>query len=92
LLAALTAYIVIGLVYSTWWTVSMELGRTPGGDIPPPRSTPTAFLVWFIVPAALWPAALVGFHDVPEALVASVYLATVGPFYLTARRRPPRDA
>jgi len=87
LLAALTAYIVIGLVYSTWWTVSLELGRTPGGDIPPPWSSPMAFLVWFIVPAALWPAALVGFHHVPEALVASVYLATIGLFYLAAFHR-----
>jgi len=46
-----------------------------------------AFLVWFIVPAALWPAALVGFHHVPEALVASVYLATIGLFYLAAFHR-----
>ena len=87
LIAAIAAYIVIGLVYSTWWTAYLELDRTPNSDIPPPWSSPTAFLAWFVLPAALWPWNLIGFHRVPEPLVACVYLATVGLFYLAASRR-----
>ena len=90
LFAAIVAYFVIGLVYSTWWTAYLELGqlgRTHRGDIPPAWSSPMAFLAWFVLPAALWPWNLVGFHKVPEILVATVYLATVGLFYLAASRR-----
>ena len=87
LLVAIVAYVVIGLVYSTWWTASLELGRKPTSDLPPPWSSPMAFLAWFILPAALWPWNLVGFHGLPELLVACVYLATVGLFYLAVSRR-----
>ncbi len=86
-LAAIVAYVVIGLLYSTWWTTYLELGRTQRADIPPPWSSPVAFLAWFVTPAALWPWNLIGFHHVPEIVVATVYLATVGLFYLAASRR-----
>ena len=46
-----------------------------------------AFLVWFVVPAALWPWNLVGFRGLPQLFVACVYLATVGLFYLAVSRR-----
>jgi hypothetical protein len=50
-----------------------------------------AFLSWFVLPAALWPWNLIGFRGLPEILVASVYLATVGLFYLAAiQRSAPR--
>jgi hypothetical protein len=90
LIAAILAYVVIGLVYSTWWTAYLELGqlgRADRADIPPPWSSPMAFLAWFVLPAALWPWNVVGFHRVPEILVATVYLATVGLFYLAAGQR-----
>lgn len=87
LVVAFVAYVVIGLVYSTWWTAYLELTKTHQGDIPPPWSSPMAFVVWFLLPAALWPWGLVGFHGLPEIFVASVYLATVGLFYLAASRR-----
>jgi hypothetical protein len=87
LFAAIVAYVVIGLVYSTWWTIYLELHRTPQADIPAPWSSPMAFLVWFVLPAALWPWNLSGIHGVPGILIACVYLATVGLFYLAASRR-----
>ncbi len=86
-LAAIVAYVVIGLVYSTWWTAYIELNRTGHGDLPPPWSSPMAFLVWFVLPAVLWPWNLVGIQHAPEILVACVYLGTSGLFYLAASRR-----
>jgi hypothetical protein len=86
LLAAIAAYIVIGLVYATWETIYYELfAKNP--DALPPWSSPMAFLAWFVLPAVLWPWNLIGFRDLPELLVATVYLATFGPFYLAASRR-----
>lgn len=87
LIAAIAAYIVIGLVYSTWWTTNIEVNRSLSSDIPPPWSGPMAFLAWFVLPAVLWPWNLIGVHYVPGILVACVYLATVGLFYLAASRR-----
>lgn len=87
MLAALVAYTVIGLVYSTWWTTYTELTAKNPDALPAPWTSVMAFLAWFVTPAALWPWNLVGFHHVPEILVASVYLATVGLFYLAASRR-----
>ena len=87
LIVAIAAYVVIGMVYATSWTAYIELNRSPNGDIPPPWTSPMAFLAWFVIPAALWPWNLVGVHGVPELLVACVYLATVGLFYLAASRR-----
>ena len=92
-LAGVVAYIVIGLVYATWETIYFEFIWQNPRALPPPWTGPMAFLVWFFLPAALWPWNLVGFHHVPEILVACVYLATVGLFYLAARRRSaPRAA
>ena len=91
LVAALVAYILVGLVYSTWWTAYLELGRKPTSDLPPPWSSPVAFLVWFLLPAVLWPWNLIGLQGISELLVACVYLATVGLFYLAlSRRSAPR--
>lgn len=88
LVVAIVAYIVIGLLYSTVWTIYLELTPAHGsGDVPPPWSSPMAFVAWFLIPAALWPWNLVGFHRLSELLVACVYLATVGLFYLAASRR-----
>jgi hypothetical protein len=88
LVIAIVAYIVIGLLYSTAWTIYLELTPTHGsGDVPPPWSSPMAFVAWFLLPAALWPWNLVGFHGVPEVLVVCAYLATFGLFYLGASRR-----
>jgi hypothetical protein len=91
LFAAVVAYVAIGVIYSASWTVWLELGRSGHGDIPPPWSGPVAFLAWFVLPAALWPWNLIGFHHLPELLAACVYLATVGLFFLAAsRRQAPR--
>ena len=85
--AALVAYIVIGLLYATWDTMEFDVfAKNPGG-LPPPWSSPMAFLAWFVLPALLWPWNLVGFRGLPELLVGCVYLATVGLFYLAASRR-----
>ena len=85
--AALVAYVFIGLAYSTWDTIDLELHRKASSDLPPPWSSPMAFLAWFVLPAVLWPWNLVGFRGLPELLVVCVYLATVGLFYLAASRR-----
>jgi hypothetical protein len=85
-LAAFVAYVLIGLLYATWWTIDLELTKHPG-DVPAAWTSVMAFLAWFVLPAALWPWNVVGFHGLPELLVATVYLATVGLFYLTASRR-----
>jgi hypothetical protein len=87
LVVAILAYVVVGLVYSTWSAASLELGRNPTSDLPPPWSSPMAFLAWFLLPAAFWPWNVIGNHGIREFLVACVYLATVGLFYLAARRR-----
>ena len=87
LFAAVLAYVVIGLVYSTWETIDYELFAKNPGALPPPWAGPMAFLAWFVLPAVLWPWNLVGFRGLPELLVACVYLATVGLFYLAASRR-----
>jgi len=85
--AALVAYIVIGLLYATWDTMEFDVfAKNPGG-LPPPWSSPMAFLTWFVLPALLWPWNLVGFRGLPELLVGCVYLATVGLFYRAASRR-----
>lgn len=92
LIAAVVAYVVIGLVYATWNTIEFEIFAKNPDALPPPWSSPTAFLAWFGLPAALWPWNLVGFHGLPELLVGCVYLATVGLFYLaSSRRSAPRS-
>ena len=93
LIAALVAYIFIGLVYATWETVDYQLFAKNPGALAPPWSGPLAFLAWFVLPAALWPWNLGG-RSLPELLVACVYLATVGLFYLAVSRRSalPLDA
>ena len=87
LIAAVVAYILIGLVYATGTTVYYELFAKNPDALAPPWSSPMAFLAWFVLPAALWPWSLIGFRSLPEILVACVYLATVGLFYLAASRR-----
>jgi hypothetical protein len=87
LLVAAVAYVVIGVAYATWNTIDLELFAKNPDALPPPWSSPMAFLAWFVLPAALWPWNLIGFHHVPEVLVACVYLATVGLLYLAASRR-----
>jgi hypothetical protein len=87
LFAAVTAYVVIGLVYATWDTLEFDVFAKNPGALAPPWSGPMAFLVWFVVPAALWPWNLIGFRGIPDLLVACVYLATLGLFYLAASRR-----
>jgi ABC-type uncharacterized transport system permease subunit len=87
LLTALAAYIVIGVVYATWETIDTALYAKDPNALPAPWSSVMAFLAWFVLPAALWPWNLVGFRGLPEILVASVYLATVGLFYMAASRR-----
>lgn len=84
--AAVVANILIGLIYATWWTTYMELTANNPDALPAPWTNVMAFLAWFVTPAALWPWILVGFHQLPEILVSSVYLATVGLFYLAASR------
>jgi hypothetical protein len=87
LLAAIVAYVVIGLVYATSETIyDVFFSKNPDA-LAPPWSGPMAFLAWFLLPAALWPWNLIGFRGLPELLVACVYLATVGLFYLAASRR-----
>ena len=87
LIAALVAYIFIGLVYATWETIDYQLFAKNPDALPPPWSGPMAFLAWFVLPAVLWPWNLVGFRGLPELVVVCVYLATVGLFYLAASRR-----
>ena len=91
MLAGLVAYIVIGVVYATWETIDAALYAKDRDALPAPWTSVMAFLAWFALPAALWPWNLVGFRGLPEVLVASAYLATIGLFYLAARRRsaPP---
>jgi len=86
-LSLIAAYLFIGLVYATWWTTYSELTASNPDALPAPWTSVMAFLAWFVLPAALWPWNLVGFHHAPEILVASVYLATVGLSYLAASRR-----
>jgi hypothetical protein len=85
-MAALVGYVLIGLVYATWETISYALFAKNPDALAPPWSGPMAFLAWFVLPAALWPWNLIGFRGLPEILVAFVYLATVGLFYLAASR------
>jgi hypothetical protein len=87
MVAALVAYIFIGLVYATWDTIEFDVLAKNPGALPPPWSSPMAFLAWFVLPAVLWPWNLVGFRGFPELLVGCVYLATVGLVYLAASRR-----
>jgi hypothetical protein len=86
-IAALMAYIFIGLVYATWETIDYQLFAKNRDALPPPWSDPMSFLAWFVLPAVLWPWNVVGFRGLPELLVGCVYLATVGLFYLAASRR-----
>jgi hypothetical protein len=87
LIAAIAAYIFIGLVYATWETIDYQLFAKNPGALAPPWTSPTAFLAWFVLPALLWPWNLIGFRGFAELLVVCVYLATVGLFYLAASRR-----
>ena len=87
LIAAVVAYIFIGVAYATWETVDSDSSRRTPRALAPPWSGPMSFLAWFVLPAALWPWNLIGFRGLPELLVACVYLATVGLFYLAASRR-----
>jgi hypothetical protein len=87
LLAAVAAYAFIGVAYATWDAIEFDVFAKNPGALPPPWSSPMAFLAWFVLPAVLWPWNLVGFRRLPEMLVACVYLATVGLFYLAASRR-----
>jgi hypothetical protein len=86
------AYIFIGLIYATWEMIDVELFAKNPDALSPPCSSPMAFLAWFVLPAVLWPWNLIGFRGLPEILVACVYLATVGIFYLPRADGPPRDA
>ena len=87
LIAAVVAYILIGLVYATGSTVYYELFAKNPDALAPPWSSPMAFLAWFVLPAVLWPWSLIGFRGLSDLLVACVYLATVGLVYLAASRR-----
>ena len=87
LIAAVVAYILIGVLYATGSTIYYQLFSKNPGALAPPWSGPMAFLAWFVLPAALWPWGASGFLGLPEVLVACVYLATVGLFYLAASRR-----
>lgn len=87
LIAAVIAYILIGVAYATWEMVTYDVLGANRGTLAPPWAGPTSFLAWFVLPAALWPWNLIGFRGLPELLVACVYLATVGFFYLAASRR-----
>jgi hypothetical protein len=86
-LAAIAAYVLIGVLYATWNTIEFDIFGKNAGALAPPWSGPMAFLAWFVLPAALWPWNLVGLRGVPSLVVACVYLATVGLFYLAASRR-----
>ena len=87
LIAAVVAYILIGLLYATGATLYYELFAKNPDALPPPWSSPMAFLAWFVLPVALWAWGVSGFLGLPEMLVACVYLATVGLLYLAASRR-----
>jgi hypothetical protein len=87
LIAAVSAYVFIGLVYATWETIDYQLFAKNPGALAPPWSGPLAFLAWFVLPAARWPWNLIGMRGLPELLVGCVYLATVGLFYLAVSRR-----
>ena len=87
LIAAVVAYILIGVVYATSQAVYYEFFAKNPGALAAPWESPVAFLVWWVVPVGVWPWNVVILRGVPGLLVASVYLATVGFFYLAASRR-----
>jgi hypothetical protein len=87
LIAAAVAYLFIGVVYATWETITIDILGKNTGTLSPPWAGPMSFFAWFVLPAALWPWNLIGFRGYPEIVIACMYLATVGLFYLAASRR-----
>jgi hypothetical protein len=85
-IAAIVAYLFIGVTYATWELVDYDFFG-PNDTLGPPWAGPLSFLAWFVAPALLWPWNVIGFRGVPEILVACAYLATVGLVYLAASRR-----
>jgi hypothetical protein len=87
LLAALAGYLVTGLVYAAGMTTLANAFAEWPFFSPRPWSSASTFVGWFVGQAASWPLNLIPIRGLWEILVPSVYLATLGLFYLAASRR-----
>jgi hypothetical protein len=94
LVTAGLAYAAIGVAYR----IADELAfpPSPTADIPPFWSSPSAFLVWFILLAVLWPFEVAEFLDggavIAVTLFVGMFAVMYGTLEFVARRRVARTA
>jgi hypothetical protein len=95
LVTAVLAYVAIGVADR----IAFELAifpPSPTSDIPPFWASPSAFLVWFVLLALLWPFSVAEFLDggpvIAVALFVTMFAVMYGTLAFVARRRIARAA
>jgi hypothetical protein len=93
LVTGILAYRAIGVAYR----IADELAYfppSPTADIPPFWASPSAFLVWFVLLALLWPFSVAEFLDggrlIAVALFVAMFAVIYGTLAFVARRRVAR--
>jgi hypothetical protein len=100
LLAAALAYLTVGIVWET--AFSLALAPSATADVAPPWEGLISFLAWFVLPSVLWPSSMSEFIAggwlVAIALVVGMTALMFGALTRlapdvaapTGSRRPPR--
>jgi hypothetical protein len=95
LVTGVLAYLATGVAYR----IADELANfppSPTSDIPPFWASPSAFLVWFVLLALLWPFSVAEFLDggpvIAVALFVAMFVVMYGTLAFVARRRVARAA
>jgi hypothetical protein len=93
LVTGILAYLAIGVAYR----IADELAYfppSPTADIPPFWASPSAFLVWFVLLALLWPFSVAEFLDGGPVIAVGLFVAMFAVIYGTlafvVRRRVAR--
>ena len=93
LVTGILAYMAIGVAYR----IANDLAYfppSPTADLPPFWASPSAFLVWFVLQALLWPFSVAEFLDggpmLAVALVVAMFAVIYGTLAFVVRRRVAR--
>jgi hypothetical protein len=93
LVTGILAYLALGVAYR----IADELAYfppSPTADIPPFWASPSAFLVWFVLLALLWPFEVAEFLDGGPVIAVGLFVAMFAVIYGTlafvVRRRVAR--
>jgi hypothetical protein len=92
-ITALLAYVAVGVAYRIADELAM-FPPSPTADIPPFWASPSAFMVWFVLLALLWPFSVAEFLEGGALLAAALFVGMFAVMYGTlafvASRRSAR--